>query len=170
MAPVRRGGRGTLPDGVLLTWSLAEGGRGRRWRATRIVDGRLDATLLLEVDAAGRTDRLELSGAEGLLTLHPSADRRELHGNVVTPDGIRHLRFDWSRDHELVVAGFPVALMPALRARRQPGDRPAVIVGADLRPRPGSVDLDRLGGEFAIDADGAPAGLADAQGWPLEEA
>jgi len=43
-----------------------------------------------------------------------------------------------------------------------------VIVGADLRPRSGSVDLNRLGREFAIDADGAPAGLADAQDWPLE--
>ena len=168
MAPVRRGGRGTLLDGALLTWSLAEGGRGRRWRASRTVEGRLHATLLLEVDAADMPARLELSSAEGLLTLHPSSDRSELHGNVVTPDGIRHLRFDWSPDHELAVEGFPVALMPALRARREPGDRPAVIVGADLRPRPGSVDLDRLGGEFAIDADGAPAGLADAEGWPLE--
>ena len=166
--PVRRGGRGTLPDGELLTWSLAAGGRGRRWRATRTVDGRLDATLLLEVDAADRLARLELSSADGLLTLHPSADEREIHGNVVTPGGIRHLRFDWGPNHELVVEGFPVALMPALRARREPGDRPAVIVGADLRPRSGSVDLARLGGEFAIDADGAPAGLADAQDWPLE--
>jgi hypothetical protein len=168
VAAVRRGGRGTLPDGALLTWSLAEGGRGRRWRATRTVDGRLDATLLLEVDGAARTARLELSSAEGLLTLHPSVDRRELHGNVVAPDGIRHLRFDWSPDHELVVEGFPVALMPALRARREPGDRPALIVGADLRARSGSVDLDRLGREFAIDADGGPAGLADAHDWPLE--
>jgi hypothetical protein len=166
--PVRRGGRGRLPGGALLTWSLAEGGRGRRWRATRIVDGRLEAALLLEVDGADRLARLELSGAAGLLTIHPSADRREVHGNVVTPDGVRHLRFTWSPDHELVVEGFPVALMPALRARRESGDHPAVIVGADLRPHAGTVDLGRLGGEFAIDADGAPAGLRDAEDWPLE--
>jgi hypothetical protein len=168
MAPVRRGGRGTLPDGALLTWSLAEGGRGRRWRATRTVDGHHEASLLLEVDAAGRPTRLELSSAAGLLTLHPSANRRELHGNVVTPVGIRHLRFDWSPDHELVVEGFPVALMPAIRGQRMPAGRLAVIVGADLQPRSGTVDLDRLGGEFAIDADGAPAGLRDAEDWPLE--
>ena len=166
--PVRRGGRGTLPDGALLTWSLAEGGRGRRWRATRTVDGRLEATLLLEVDSEDRPARLELSGVNGLLTLHPGADRRELHGNVVTPDGIHHLRFDWGPDHQLVVEGFPVALMPALRGHRGPADRPAVIVGDDLQPRSGTVNLERLGGEFAIDADGAPAGLADAADWPLE--
>ena len=123
---------------------------------------------MLEVDAEGRPTRLELSGAAGLLTLHPSADQRELHGNVVTPDGIRHLRFDWSRDHEFIVEGLPVSLMPALRARKEPGDRRALIVVADLQARPGTVNLDRLGGEFAIDADGAPAGLADAEDWPLE--
>jgi hypothetical protein len=166
--PVRRGGRGTLPDGALLTWSLAEGGRGRRWRATRTVDGRLDATLLLEVDAADRPARLEVSSARGLLTLHPSRDQRELHGNVVTPDGIRHLRFEWSPDHELVVEGFPLVLMPAIRGQRMTAGRPVVIVGPDLQPRTGTVDLHRLGGEFAIDANGAPAGLGDAEEWPLE--
>ncbi len=89
---VRRGGRGTLPDGAQLTWSLAEGGRGRRWRASRVRDGRLEGTILLEIDAAGRPARLELGTSDGLLTLHPDRGERELHGNVVTPDGIRHLR------------------------------------------------------------------------------
>ena len=115
MAPVRRGGRGTLPDGAQLTWSLAEGGRGRRWRASRVRDGRLEGTILLEIDAAGRPARLELGTADGLLTLHPDRGERELHGNVVTPDGIRHLRLDWSPAHELVVDGFPVALLAAVR-------------------------------------------------------
>ena len=86
--PVRRGGRGTLPDGAQLTWSLAEGGRGRRWRASRVRDGRLEGTLLLEIDGADRPTRLELGTADGLLTLHPDRDERELHGNVVTPDGL----------------------------------------------------------------------------------
>ena len=122
--PVRRGGRGTLPDGAQLTWSLAEGGRGRRWRASRVRDGRLEGTLLLEIDGADRPARLELGTADGLLTLHPDRDERELHGNVVTPDGIRHLRFDWSPAHELVVDGFPVVLMAAVRRGRASG-RPA---------------------------------------------
>jgi hypothetical protein len=166
--PVRRGGRGTLSDGARLTWSLAEGGRGRRWRASRVLGGRLEGTLLLEIDGTGRPARLELGTADGLLTLHPDGGERELHGNVVTPSGIRHLRFDWSPAHELVVDGFPVVLMAALRRGRDPGERPAVIVDGRLECGPGTIRLDRLGREFDIDADGAPAGLDDAEAWPLE--
>ena len=70
--------------------------------------------------------------------------------NLVTADGIRHLRFDWSPAHELVVDGFPVVLMAALRRGRDPGDRPAVIVDGRLECGPGTVLLDDLGGEFDI--------------------
>ena len=166
--PVRRGGRGTLPDGAQLTWSLAEGGRGRRWRASRVRDGRLEGTLLLEIDGADRPTRLELGTADGLLTLHPDRSERELHGNVVTSDGIRHLRFGWSPAHELAVDGFPVVLMAAVRRGRAPGDRPAVIVHGRLECGAGTIRLEGLGAEFDIDADGAPAGLDDADNWPLE--
>ena len=186
MAPVRRGGRGTLPDGAQLSWSLAEGGRGRRWRASRVRDGRLEGTILLEIDAAGRPARLEVGSADGLLTLHPDRGERELHGNVVTPVGIRHLRFDWSPAHELVVDGFPVALLAATRrlgAHMSVGEtveRPAVIVDSGLRCHVATIRLVRLDerrwraeGEgsavgVAFDADGAPAGLDDGEGWPLE--
>jgi hypothetical protein len=184
--PVRRGGRGRLPDGAQLTWSLAEGGRGRRWRASRVRDGRLEGTILLEIDASGRPARLELDTPVGLLTLHPDGGERELHGNVVTPDGIRHLRFDWGPVHELVVDGFPVVLLAA--ARRLAADvpvgktaeRPALIVDSGLRCHVVTIRLVRLDegrwraeGEgsavgVAIDADGAPAGLDDAADWPLE--
>jgi hypothetical protein len=175
-----------LPDGARLTWSLAEGGRGRRWRASRVRDGRLEGTILLEIDAAGRAARLELGTADGLLTLHPDRGEGELHGNVVTPDGIRHLRFDWSQAHELVVDGFPVALLAAARrlaaviAVGETAERPAVIVDSGLRCHAATIRLVRLDerrwraeGEgsavgVAIDADGAPAGLDDAEEWPLE--
>jgi hypothetical protein len=185
-ARVRRGGRGTLPDGGLLTWSLAEGARGRRWRATRSRDGRLDLALLLEVDAGGRPARLEVAGPAGLLTLHPDSGDGELHGNVVTPDGIRHLAFAWSPAHELIVEGIPAVLAAAVRrlAAEVPVggsvDRPAVIVDADLRCATGSLRIERLAerrwraGEgtpvaaVSIDEDGAPADLGDAADWPLE--
>ena len=157
-----------MPDGAVLTWSLAEGGRGRRWSASRVRNGRLEGTLMLEIGGAGRPARLELGTADGLLTLHPDRGERELHGNVVTAGGIRHLRFDWSPAHELVVDGFPVVLMAAVRRGRDPGDRPAVIVGGRLECGTGSIRLDDVGGDFDIDADGAPAGLADAEDWPLE--
>ena len=186
MALVRRGGRGTLPDGAQLTWSLAEGGRGRRWRATRVRDGRLEGTILLETDATGRAARLEVGTADGLLTLHPDRGERELHGNVVTPDGIRHLRLDWSPAHELIVDGFPVVLLAAVRRLEavipvgETAERPAVIVDRGLRCLVTTIRLVRLDerrwrveGEgsavgVAIDADGTPAGLDDAEEWPLE--
>ena len=186
VAPVRRGGRGTLPDGARLTWSLAEGGRGRRWRASRVRDGRLEGTILLEIDAAGRPARLEVGTSDGLLTLHPDRRERELHGNVVTPDGIRHLRFDWSPAHELVVDGFPVVLLAAIRRLAaavpagESAERPAIIVDRGLRCHLATIRLVRIDesrwraeGEgsavsVAIDADGEPAGLDDAEAWPLE--
>jgi hypothetical protein len=175
-----------LPDGARLTWSLAEGGRGRRWRATRVKDGCLEGTLLLEVDAAGRPSRLELGTADGLLTLHPDRGEQELHGNVVTSEGIRHLRFDWSPAHELVVDGFRVALLAAVN-RLSAGvpvgeaiDRPAVVVDHGLRCHVATIRLERLDErrwraegegsaiEVATDQDGAPAGFDGAQDWPLE--
>jgi hypothetical protein len=186
VAPVRRGGLGTLPDGAQLTWSLAEGGRGRRWRGSRVRDGRLEGTILLEIDAAGRPVRLELDTSDGLLTLHPDRGERELHGNVVTPSGIHHLRLDWSPAHELVVDGFPVVLLAAVRRLEaivpvgQMAERPAVIVDSGLHCLVTTIRLVRLDvrrwraeGEgssvgVAIDADGAPAGLDESAEWPLE--
>ena len=175
-----------MPDGARLTWSLAEGGRGRRWRASRLKDGRLEGTLLLEVDAAGRPSRLEVGSGDGLLTLHLDRSEQELHGNVVTAGGIRHLRFDWSPAHELVVDGFRVVLMVAVRRLAadidvgETSERSTVIVERDLRCHAASIRLTRLDErrwrvegegsavEVAIDPDGAPDGLADAEDWPLE--
>lgn len=107
--PTRLAGAGHGPDGALVAWSLAEGGRGRRWRSTRTFDGRLVSVLLLEVTPAGRPSRLELTTAAGLLTLHPNAAEDALHGNVVAPGGVRHLAFGWSADHALIVLDEPVA-------------------------------------------------------------
>jgi hypothetical protein len=113
--PLRLGGRIVLPDGASIAWSVAEGRRGHRWREALTRDGRLERSLLLEVDPEGRPSRLELTTAAGLLTLHPAPDARELHGNVVTTGGVRHLAFTWSPEHELLVLGSPAAATVSLR-------------------------------------------------------
>jgi hypothetical protein len=184
-APLRRGGRGQQPDGALLTWSIAEGARGRRWRATTTVDGILHQALVLETNDGRRATKLEIASNAGLLTLHPEPDERELHGNVVTAGGVRHLRFEWSPRHELLVAG--VALVPVATIWRLGGgvgvgegiDRPAVVVDLDLTCRPAVARLERVDEttwnvhagalrlEVRCDPDGVP-GLEDAGEWPLE--
>lgn len=98
-AYVRRAGRAGLLDGSLLLWSIAEGGRGARWRASTRRGDVLLSDLLLEVGLDGRPGRLEITTAAGQLTLHPSPDGLAAHGNVVTPDGVRPLTYEWSPGH-----------------------------------------------------------------------
>ena len=108
--PVRRAGRARLPDGRVLLWSVAEGGRGRRWRAsTRDAEGRLLDDLLLEVDRGGRIGRLELTTAAGQLTFHADPDEREAHGNVVTPAGMRHVALRWAPGRGVEIPWSPIA-------------------------------------------------------------
>ncbi len=142
--------------------------------------------LLLEVDPDGRVSRLELTTASGLLTLHPDADETELHGNVATQEGMRHLAFAWSPDHELQVEGRPLASAVAARhlaARIRVGEGthvPVVVIDPELQPRTAIVRVERAAEyrwlferdgmveRFTLDADGVPIGLADAMDWPLE--
>jgi len=139
--PLRWAGRGSLPDGTLVTWSVAEGTRGRRWRATTTVDGRLRLGALLELDLDGRPTRLELVSSAGLLTLHPDGENGRLHGNVVRAEGVDHLAVDWGAGHEMWVAGLPLviaAVVPRLATLVGVGEgieRPAVRVDAALRPQ-----------------------------------
>src|SRR5476649_2068672 len=93
----RLAGRLALGDGATLSWSVADGSRGRRWRAVSVANGSVTHAVLLEVDLARRPSRLELTTRAGMLTLHPSLDGREIHGNVVSAagDGVRHLAFPW---------------------------------------------------------------------------
>jgi len=87
--------------------SAADGERGRRWRATATVDGRLTHAVLLETSPGGKILRLEVATASGLLTLHPAADGRSIHGNIVHVGGVRPLSFAWSADHELEIVDRP---------------------------------------------------------------
>jgi hypothetical protein len=184
---LRRGGRATRVDGTELAWSVADGRRGRRWRAITTRDGAVIATLLLEVGADGRPARLELATAAGLLTLHP-AGTASLHGNAVTAGGVRHFTFDWSDDHALAIDGMPIG--EAVTARRladattvgEGRTVPVVAVAPDLFVREGTLEYVRLdettwriqgAGEraphtLAIDDRGLlvwPGGAGD---WPLE--
>ena len=183
---VRRGGRVTLPDGSEITWSVADGRRGRRWRTATTRDGRLQASLLLEVGADGRPARLELSTAAGLLTLHPEAGE-SLHGNAVTPGGVRHLSFDWSEDHGLEIDAnrVPTAVTAGRLASTTPAGEgravPVVVIRDDLVVRTAGRRFEQVGGPgswqvtgdgqttlLALDADGLPVWPQPAEDWPLE--
>ena len=179
---LRVGGRGRLADGSVVTWSVAEGRRGRRWREVRAADGAVVSSLLLETDADGRFSHVELSTAAGLLTLHPEGDGT-IHGNTVGDDGVGHVAgLPWEPDGLLVVEGSPIALAAAAavaRAHVAPGGSvglTALAVGLDLRLGTETVTVERraagiwlVGDEPALRLDdrGLPI-LADGADWPLE--
>lgn len=185
--PVRRGGHATTVTGDRITWTEAEGVRGTRWREAIDRDGQLTRALLLEVSTAGRSTRLEISGAAGLLTLHPETDESAIHGNVVAAEGVRHLAFPWSAEHELLVLDSPAAATITIRRLA-----PHLIVGATrnldvlriddaLDPRPVPWRVERIarrawhlraedGREerrLTVGDDGHPV-LTDEVSWPLE--
>ena len=163
-ALLRRAGSGQTTDGHVVTWTVAEGRRGRRWReVVSTGEGSVVSSLLLELDPDGRFSHLELSTAAGLLTLHPETDGT-LHGNSVTADGISHIRgMPWEADRVIALVGSAVCQAVAGAGRRV-GDRvPVLRIGLDL-----SLARDTL--ELTTDpGDGLPV-LSGAASWPLEEA
>jgi hypothetical protein len=185
---LRRAGRARLADGSELLWSLAEGGRGRRWRAMAMIEGRISHALLLEVDRAGRPARLELTTDAGMLTLHPEPDGRSIHGNVIHRGGVRPLALPWSADHDLEIVDRPLATAVMLRrlsssVRVGAGETiPVLAIDRSLAVRPGTRLVRRLtdrqwivadlagAREMAIDLDpnGIPQFGPSADDWPLE--
>ena len=165
---------------------MADGTRGRRWRAVATVDGSISHSALIEVDPAGRPARLELTTPNGMLTLHPSADEAEIHGNVVRPGGgVEPLALGWSTECELDIIGRPLALGIGLNRRRASVPIGAMIeidvvaVGPELSIQTTKRRIQRLsetdwrilalgGGparRISLDADGLPVGGVR---WPLE--
>ncbi|MGH2512644.1 MAG: hypothetical protein ACRDGQ_08160 [Candidatus Limnocylindrales bacterium] len=155
---LRRAGGLVLADGSHLAWSCADGSRGRRWRAVLTSgSGPTPATilesLLLEVDLDGRPARLELATPAGMLTLHPSADGLELHGNIVpaTGEGVEGLRLRWGPAHELDIAGLHLAIAVGLQRRRdgvvigRTIQVDLVVVGPDLDVGPARRRIRRVG-------------------------
>ena len=65
--PTRAAGWGTGPeDGTVVTWTVAEGRKGRRWREVVARGPDVLHALLLETDPNGRFSHLELARADGL--------------------------------------------------------------------------------------------------------
>jgi hypothetical protein len=182
---LRRAGHLPLEDGRAVTWTVAEGRRGRRWREAVTKPGQpgIRHSLLLETDPDGWFAHLELSTEAGLLTLHPEGDGT-LHGNVVTRGGIRHVRgLGWDPHGVVFVDGSVVSRLAGfaglgalleiggsldalvLRITRDL----ELLVGRETIERPADRqwavgDLERI----AVDADG----LLPARGgttWPLED-
>ena len=187
MATTRRAGRARILDGAWLVWSEAEGSRGTRWRESIEAEGGLARVTLLETTTADRLSRLEVAGAPGLLTLHPEADESMLHGNLVAPNGVRHIALPWSPDHELLLLRSPASATVTLRrlsTRVEIGARRTIdVVRIDdaLEPRPETWTFERTtdrewrlrsaaGGDarsLSVDDAGRPI-LTDAVEWPLE--
>jgi hypothetical protein len=178
---VRRAGSGRLSDGGRVTWTVADGSKGRRWREV-VTDGlAIRHSLLLETAPDRRFSHLELATPTGLLTLHPEGDGT-LHGNVVGAGGVRHIvGLPWSRDGLVDLAGSTItaAACAWLLERVEPGPTsPVTVLGIsrtlDLEPHPVAVARRWDGSwgiagasRFAADLDGLPV-LEDGPTWPLE--
>jgi hypothetical protein len=181
---LRRAGHLTLEDGRTVTWTVAEGRRGRRWReAVRSPDRPgIRHSLLLELDPEGRFAHLELATDAGLLTLHPEGDGT-LHGNVVTAHGVEHVQgLAWDPDAIVLIDGSPVsrfAAVPGLAAQIGPGGEATVLVlrvTRELRLAVGPEEVSRPGEgrwrfwgpeSIRLDDRGLPS-WSGAREWPLE--
>jgi len=184
--PVRRGGQLTEPDGRVVTWSMAEGSRGRRWRWS-VVDRRgvLVSAHTVELDPDGRFASLESAAAGGLLTLHREADGNgswSLHGNRIAERGIDHLTVPAPAPEVVLVGSGAIAAAIASRGLAEDARTADVVeVGDDLgvriaeasirRPGAGSVEIRTGVGvrRVSLDDDGLPArDDPSSTSWPLE--
>jgi len=159
LRPLRLAGRGRLEDGGLVVWSVAEGARGRRWRWSVVDTGIVRHIGLVELDSDGRFGRLELASSDGLLTLHPSADRREYHGNVVAVAGVRPLAFPADERTDVAIAfdAFGTSLLGA-------GEGTCIWILGGLTVEANTRRPPRLG----VDYRGVPVLEASVE-WPLED-
>jgi hypothetical protein len=180
--PVRRAGSGRTQTGNQVTWVVAEGRRGRRWRELVVGAGGPRHSLLLETSPGGTFLHLELATPTGLLTLHPEPDGT-LHGNAVTVAGVRHVAgVPWDADGLVHVEGSPLATAAAAWLVAGEGTRSGHIERTRLRITVAlelSIDTGGLGqvdsttwrfagdDPIAVDADGLPV-LAGGAAWPLE--
>ncbi|HEX5015871.1 MAG TPA: hypothetical protein VFV72_17125 [Candidatus Limnocylindrales bacterium] len=170
---LRRAGHGRFVDGTDVTWSVAEGRKGRRWREVRSRGGVVVSSLLLETFPDGRFAHLEASTAAGLLTLHPEGDGT-LHGNAVLAEGVRHVvGLPWPPGSVVVLDGSAIAIAAAAWFIREAspstdpaGRLPVVMIDPALGVKASSIPADGLSHD-KIDADGLPI-LDDAETWPLE--
>lgn len=181
-------GRGALPAGGQLTWTAADGTRGRRWRgAATGSDGRLVHGLLLETAPDGTLRRAEITTAAGLLTLHPAHGGLALDGNCARDSGVDHIALPWSPAHVLLFGASPLTAAAAARILASTvgvgeGRSVQVIeVMPDLRVRRATWRVARTAARrwrllaadggvslvLELDAGGLPV-LAGGETWPME--
>ena len=156
---LRRAGRGRLPDGAHVTWSVADGSRGRRWRWSLADVGSLVHSGLIELDSKAQFARLELATRHGMLTLHPEPDGLSIHGNVVSAAGVRGLAFAWHAGASLAIAAdaFATTILAT-------GEGTATLV-----VEPGLAMVEGgVAHRLPVDQRGVPL-LIDAEEWALEE-
>lgn len=184
-APTRVAGWGSLADGSTVTWTVAEGRQGRRWREVVTKGSAVVHALLLETDRDGRFGHLELARADGLWTFHPEPDGT-LHGNHVghRETDVQHVvGWAFAPDDALIVESSPISLA-AIAWRRASSmtegavaDVVGVVIrsGSDLAEVTG-IRVERLsrtrwrvgeGSPFEVDDAGLPL-LQDGQMRPLE--
>jgi hypothetical protein len=161
--PVRSAGHGRRADGAIVTWTVAEGQRGRRWRETVVADGGWHS-LLFETATDGTFSHLELASSAGLVTLHPEGDGT-LHGNVVDAAGVHHVEaWPYPTGTVVQVVGSVVAGATLTWAGAQPGALAIVLDPATGKLAARALTPDDL---VSVDPDGRPL-LVDGTTWPLE--
>lgn len=166
---VRLAGRGLRADGAVVTWTIADGRRGRRWRESVARDGQLLHSLLYETGTDRRFAHLELAAPLGLVTLHPEGDDT-LHGNIVTAAGVEHVvGLAFEAGGAVLVTGSLIAAAAVAWAGERDGDGgPGKVVvldpvGLSLR----AATADATSSAAATDPDGIPQ-LRDGRTWSLE--
>lgn len=168
----RLGGRGRRDDGAVVTWTIADGRKGRRWREIVERDGAILHGLLYETDTERRFSHLELASPAGLATLHPEADGT-LHGNRVDASGVAHVRGLAQGDAPVLVLGSPVAAAAVAWWRdAAAATRVTLLGGRMVVLDPSSLLLADASSEaylatVACGADGRPS-LLEGVAWPLE--
>jgi hypothetical protein len=168
---VRLAGAGRRDDGAEVTWTIAEGRRGRRWRETVVLEGSLVHSLLYETGVDRRFTHLELATPAGLATLHPEGDGT-LHGNVVRAGrGVEHIvGVPFSPDGVLLVTGSAIAAAAvpwAVGETGAPAQRVLELDSVTLTIGPAVDPTASVRQAAAVDPRGVPV-LVDARIWPLE--
>jgi hypothetical protein len=171
----RAAGWGVAADGSEVTWTVAEGRRGRRWREVVSRDGSVLHALLLETAPDGRFSHLELARSDGLWTFHPEEDGT-LHGNHVGRGevDVRHVTgWPFAADDVLMIEDSvigPAAIAWSRASSVAVGDGvdvAAVVISGDgaLEPLPG-LRIERLAAAAWRVGDAPPFEL-DPAGLPL---
>lgn len=168
-----------------VVWTAADGRNGRRWRELAVDPAGHARTLLLETDSQGGWQRLEISGADGLLTLHPEGDG-SIHGNIASRTGVRHLALGKLKPPRIDVPGSLVveaALCWSLSRQMRLGESRVVTVASVAEPvsialaevtveRRTTATWELRDGDrrrlVELDESGLPVAHVGAEHWPLE--